>query len=467
MVMDLNNAEPGKAFEGDYPELYGNPTQLSSDIVAFQRDELERNCSSSGGSDLILGLLKGRRSGRRDVTQFEVRSWADSHPSLLGRGEIVMHAKSDPNGAVANLLGSEGFTQVGGQQGDYVRWRNPKMVNDSVTPLLKECQALGVESWPNYVATVAAIGKGIGGPEPVSGPPGSFVDYKIPSAPEYGPEPGPRVAVIDTGIPSLDNHGGYPGMTRGDGWLSKVARDDSNRDLLDTFPNGPDGYLDFQAGHGTFVAGIVQRVAPGADIRVYRAADSEGLGTDDDIANALLRAVAEGARIVNLSLGLRTVDDQPPPALAAAVRSIKEQYGDEVVIVAAAGNYGDWAPCWPAALDGVEAVAGLTADLEATRWSSRGSHVRFSTVAEGIRSTFVTGKESPDFDKDPEVFAADAWALWTGTSFAAPQIAGAVARICHELTITPRQAVDKLHERAAPVATNGFGRAMLILGGLH
>jgi hypothetical protein len=79
------------------------------------------------------------------------------------------------------------------------------------------------------------------------------------------------VAVIDTGI--TDQH-------RTDGVLADIQRTPPNIDPLTSFPiGGPDNYLDFDAGHGTFVAGIVDQVAPHAEISVYRAIDSDGIGT--------------------------------------------------------------------------------------------------------------------------------------------------------------------------------------------
>lgn len=451
--MNLNDAPLGYAFEGDYPEQYGDLAQQLQQILQRQVGELDR---TSSYSDTLLGILRGRRCGREDLSQLELRRRNEGFDCLLGRGEIVMETKSSQVPAVANLMRSYDFSGQACRHAEFVRWRRSNLFR--VEPVLDQCCTLGAETWPNYVATMAAVGKGIGGPEPVPGP-GRFSDHRIQSTVS-----GPPVAVIDTGIPSLDDDE-HPGVRRTDGWLKDVQRTDDNRDLLDDFPCGPDGYLDFQAGHGTFVAGIIQRVAPGTDIRVYRAADSDGFATDDEIADAMLQAVAEGARIINLSLGVRTTDDQPPRAMAAAVADIRRQWGDDVVIVAAAGNFGDHFPCWPAGLDGVEAVAGLTSDLTPARWSSHGNHVRFSAVAEGIRSTFVTGREAPVFDREPEEFPQDAWALWSGTSFAAPQIAGAVVRICQEVGISPRQAVDKLHERGKPISC--YGRGMQILEGVR
>jgi subtilisin family serine protease len=448
--MDLTDAPLGYAFEGDYPESYGDFTQRLQQVLRRQLDELDRRSSPARAAE-ILGILRGRRCGRQDLPQLEVRLRRDGSECLVARGEIVMAATEYADPKIQGMLASRGFDGYTERRGGIVRLRRPAVYQPDVESTLDEAGSLGAVGWPNYIATMAAVGKGIGGPEPVQSL-GDFSDYGLKSAGTPA-----RVAVIDTGIPA--------DKRSSDGWLDRIDRTSDNRDLLDLLPCGPDGYLDFQAGHGTFVAGIIERVAPGADIRVYRAADTDGFATDDDVADAMLRAVDDNAQIINLSLGGRTADDQPPLAMARAVSSIfASRSRDEVVIVAAAGNYGDTSPCWPAALPQVDAVAGLTAHLSPAQWSSHGN-VRFSTVAEGIRSTFVTGRESPIFDRDPETFPPNAWAMWSGTSFAAPQVAGAIARICQELGLTPRQAMDKLDERGKPVA--GFGKAMRILEGVR
>ena len=273
------------------------------------------------------------------------------------------------------------------------------------------------------------------------------------------------VAVVDTGITA---------ERRGDGWLEGVERvlvddpaghgDESNVDPLDAEP--ADGFLDVYAGHGTFVAGIVAQVAPGATIRAYRAVGPGGAGSELDVACALVRAVREGAHVVNLSLGTQSMYDEPSLPLAAAldvVREIEDEEGRKVVVVAAAGNYGDDAPTWPAAFGRVVAVGGLTADLTPAPWSSRGSWVDLSAVAEGVLSTFVRGRQNPAFSVDAQEFGADAFAHWVGTSFAAPQVAGAVARTMTELGVDGPGAVDALLAAGKPVA--GLGRALRILPG--
>jgi subtilisin family serine protease len=344
-------------------------------------------------------------------------------------------------------------------RGSSVRLRNPQATRFDVDQVIDACCGADYDAWSNYLSTMAAVGKGIGGPE--NAPPlGDFAVYHIPGAPPAAAGPRAVVAVIDTGIQQ---------GPRGDHWLNSVVRNDDNVDQLDLLPDGPDGWLDYQAGHGTFVAGIVQRVAPGAEIRMYRAADSDGFASDADIAELILQAHRDGADIINLSLGTRTADDEPPRLMREAVETVHEEAGRlpdgryRKVIIAAAGTYGTDGPVWPASLPGVESVAGLTAYLTPAPWSSYGQ-VRFSTAAEGIHSVFPEGVESPLFDPQPDTFPADAGAIWSGTSFAAPQVAGAVARIVTELRVHPRDAVDLLDQRGKPVP--GYGKAMRILQGI-
>lgn len=290
----------------------------------------------------------------------------------------------------------------------------------------------------------------------------SFGAYEE-SGPRWGE--GVVVAVVDTGVTA---------ERRSDGWLAGVTRvehddaathhDEGNVDPLDAEPR--DGFLDVYAGHGTFVAGLVAQVAPGAEIRAYKAVGPGGAGSELDVACALVRAVRDGAHVVNLSLGTQTLFDEPSLPLGAAldvVREIEDERGWQSVLVSSAGNYGDDTPTWPAAFGRVVAVGGLTADLRPTTWSSHGSWVDVSTVGECVLSTFVQGRQNPAFSADPQEFGPDAFAHWVGTSFAAPQVSGAIARTMHELGVEGPRAVHALLATGKPVA--GFGRALQILPG--
>jgi len=273
-----------------------------------------------------------------------------------------------------------------------------------------------------------------------------------------------KVAIIDTGIAA---------EKRPDGWLAEVPRN-GNIDPLDTFPlpNG-DGFLDFAAGHGTFVAGLVREVAPGADIAVYRAVDSDGIGSEVTVACAMIRAVIEDrAQIVNLSLGCQTQDNVPPVAIRAALEIISEwahENDHDVLIVAAAGNSADTTPSWPAAFSvaaspTVVSVAGLMPDMQPAPWSTRGYWVTCSTIGQGLLSTYVHGREAPPPTGSGQVFGLDSWARWSGTSFATPQITGALARRYQDEGISLRDALSGLLAAGLPIT--GFGRAVKILSGI-
>jgi hypothetical protein len=286
---------------------------------------------------------------------------------------------------------------------------------------------------PHYLAPMGVVVKADVGPEPAPGLP-----------PRERVEPGDfRVAVIDTGITD---------QVRTDGWLT-AAPVGGNVDLLDDFP--PAQLLDVGAGHGTFIAGVIERIEPTVGIDVHRALDSDGLGGEAAAATAIVRAAKAGARIINLSFGLETDEDEPPLALAAAVDIVRTNYPD-VLLVAAAGNFGRARPCWPAAFKGVTAVAALTRTLDGAAWSSRGSWVDCSTIGEAVLSTFVKGREV-----DGDVYGADSWAVWSGTSFAAPQIVAAVAQVAQRSGIPVHDALARLLDgsRARP----GWGRIVRIL----
>jgi thermitase len=267
-----------------------------------------------------------------------------------------------------------------------------------------------------------------------------------------------RVALIDTGVAAAP---------RGDGWLRGAVVGPGNADPLDVLPVA--GRLDWGAGHGTFTAGVVQRVAPRCEIVAYRYTNSDGVGTDADVADMLLRAARDayqaGVRtIINASLGTPAADGVPP-ALQAAVEFIVATY-PSVLIVASAGNLGSDQPVYPAAFDGVVAVGALTDDLRPAPFSSHGSWVDCSTVGVGVVSTFPAGVSPPEPDPahPDQVFGPDAWALWSGTSFSAPQISGAVARLCCDRPwLSPRGALDLLLERQPTLP--GYGRVLRLLPG--
>lgn len=450
----------GQPFEGDYPE----PGEQGPDIRASELGR-RRTMETLGPESLpiqrhLLELVQSRRraNGLPPIALVERR---DGAVSLVLEGQILLRENdfTDPRDEERPLRGEfdlEGFLAASGWSRERVgcpeledrlrRYTNPGASWDSLEALTAFLRGRGIACTADHVAALAPpVGKAIGTVQPARPLP----PFEQPDAPKNPV----KVAIIDTGI----------GPERTDGWLQSIKRVEGNSEVL----LGPDDALPFGAGHGTFVAGIVQRVAPAADITMYRVDLSDGLGSEVDVACAMIRAVRDGAQIVNLSLGTQTIDDLPPLAMEAALEVIgsEKEIGREVLFVAAAGNFGDTRPCWPAAFRRVVAVAGLTPDLSPAPWSSNGFWVDLSTVGEGIRSTYVPGRPNRALSPSVPVFdPVNPWGIWIGTSFAAPQVTGALARMVYERGESPREALTTLIGSARPVP--GFGRGVEILTGM-
>jgi hypothetical protein len=88
-----------------------------------------------------------------------------------------------------------------------------------------------------------------------------------------------------------------------------------------------------------------------------------------------------------------------------------------------------------------------------------------SSQARGRLDTIISGVEpEPQPDQPDQVFGINPWALWSGTSFAAPQISGAVARLCGETpTLSPRAGLAAL--LAGRPVLPGYGNTVRLLSG--
>lgn len=272
---------------------------------------------------------------------------------------------------------------------------------------------------------------------------------------EFTPDSGGspvRVAVVDTGLTD---------QPRTDGWFTGITSRGKIDELNQVKPQ--ENRNDYFAGHGTFTAGIVRQLSSTCEIVVYRFTRTDGLGTDTDAADMLIRAADDAAAeapgqrlIINASFGAPAVDGEPPLALQEAVEYIAHNYPD-VLIVASAGNDGHHQKLYPAGFEthNVRAVGALNPDLTRAEFSNYGKWVHCSAVGVGVVSTFVKGLTPPEAGLGvPDVdFPAMPWATWTGTSFTAPQISGAVARLCAaNAELKPRTAFDRLLENRPKLA---------------
>ncbi len=200
-----------------------------------------------------------------------------------------------------------------------------------------------------------------------------------------------------------------------------------------------DNYLDPVAGHGTFIAGLIEQLTPGCEIRVHRVFEPEGDVGTLELAFWLwyLMEFVE-PDIVNFSFG-GTGRDIVFEGLIEAYHA----FGD-VVFVAAAGNEGSCMEQYPAALPSVIGVAGLGPTGPA-EWSNYGPWVDACAPGTDLVSSFfahfdgdlprINGIDSDDFDE---------WATWSGTSFASPVVVAALAREMATTNCSATDAVDRV-----------------------
>lgn len=204
---------------------------------------------------------------------------------------------------------------------------------------------------------------------------------------------------------------------------------------FDTDPREGGAAGDWGYGHGTHVASLVAQVAPGARIQPLRVLDAQGKGNVWVLSEALLYAVDpdgnpatnDGAAVINLSLGTtrRTnlLEDILERVTCGDDFDDDDDDGDEdvvrcasqggSVVIAAAGNSGGGTLHYPAAEehDGALAVAANNEAGQLATFSTRGDWVDVSAPGELIYGAVPGG----------------AYAVWNGTSMAAPMVAGAAA----------------------------------------
>jgi len=232
---------------------------------------------------------------------------------------------------------------------------------------------------------------------------------------------GVMIAMLDTGL--------APGTTN-------LLKDKSITELDLT-----NGSTTPPVGHGDMVASLLagapreQGITPAASILSIRVLDSNNEGDVFTVAQGIYAAVADGAKVLNLSLGTTS----PSTVLQQAVNYALSQ---GVVVVAAAGNDGTGQISYPAAYPGVVAVGAI--DATGTRATFSDFGPQLTVVAPGVGLNAVTTNGTMSF---------------SGTSASSPLVAGAVAGLMSTSPgMTGNDAVALLTQYAnfeGPLTDNG------------
>ena len=230
------------------------------------------------------------------------------------------------------------------------------------------------------------------------------------------------VAVLDTGIdathPALVGHV-LPGF-------DMVNEDPIPQDGPE--PGQPDGPAE---GHGTHVSGIVVLVAPESKIMPLRVLDVDGRGNTFVLAYAIDWAVANGASVINLSLG----SDGDATVLQEAIARAQSQ---GVLVTAAAGNDNSATPQYPAAYPGVVAITAVDEANHKAEFANFGADW-IDLAAPGVAITSTV-----------PVSGSILYATWSGTSMAVPFVSGAAALLRQQHpSAQPAQLTDMLVQSAS------------------
>lgn len=207
-----------------------------------------------------------------------------------------------------------------------------------------------------------------------------------------------KVAVIDSGI-DLDHPDLQANIKGGVNTIySFFSADDDN-------------------GHGSHVAGTIAAInntvgAVGVghkiDLYAIKVLNSTGSGYISDIIEGIQWSINNKMNIINLSLG----SSSNVTALHDAVIAAKNA---GIVVIAAAGNSGpsDNSVLYPAKYPEVIAVTAMNSSNGQPSWSSRGPEADITAPGDSIYSTYKN----------------KGYATMSGTSMAAPHVAGAAALV--------------------------------------
>ncbi len=289
------------------------------------------------------------------------------------------------------------------------------------------------------------------------------------------------VAVIDTGVAFEShsrNYGGFIGTKN-----FALAPDLNGKTFVapwnfvhdDAHPNDDHG-------HGTHVAGTIAQdtndnygaagVAYNATMMPIKVLDFSGSGNSDDLVEAIYHAIANGADVINISLGFPGTgapdgNGEVCTEIVGLNAALDAAYAAGIVVVAAAGNDGGMVSC-PAAHPTVISVAATDYLGNRSSYSNHGAELDVAAPG-GDPNVDLNGDGFSDGVFQETYCNPGSWILLTGhfnqfctvvmsgTSMASPHVAGVAALLLGEdPSLTPDTVRDILQGTARERGAAGW-----------
>lgn len=209
-----------------------------------------------------------------------------------------------------------------------------------------------------------------------------------------------RIALLDTGLARRS----YALWRRVAASANFVENGASAYDQVKGTDSNGNNIPDEGLGHGTFIAGIVDQVAPQCPLVIARVADSDGVSTAWRLVKGIAFAVNSGCEVANISFGA----DDGIPALSDTIEWAQLK---GMLVVAPAGNQNNRRSQYPGRISKVTCVTGVDPFDKKATFANYEGHVDTCAPATGIKSAWVDGTA----------------VIWQGTSFASPMVAAGIA----------------------------------------
>ena len=286
--------------------------------------------------------------------------------------------------------------------------------------------------------------------EPIEVPSGTTEPVPPPSSDAGNDGDGVSVGIVDTGL--------IPNSAIGHPWLAGVrGRMENPYAFTD---DGGETVIAPYAGHGTFVAGVLRCMAPKASVFVERAFNIAGADYETNLASSLEDALDRNPDILVFTFTSATHRDQSlhtfDELYERRIRGIKG-----LVVLAPAGNDGSSRPMWPAAHPGVIAVGALAANgRDRAHFSGFGGWVDVYAPGEDLINAFPEGTYVCSEPPIGERRQFHGMAVWSGTSFSTPVVAGLIAARMSQTGENGQQAADALLGFARSQAVPGVGAVL-------